>query len=176
MLMLLLLFLAVLTTLVLHVWLSKTEKIKGVSYRNSKWENLYIARNVGLAVTAGMMLITVWFGFYVNNEQIKANNKLDKLRQDRIALQQYKENVENNIRESLAKYPGIEKNQLKDINPTILLNYPKLRSSETLTAEFNALTRLDDKLLANRKEVIGTKNDIQNRKDSPYNIGLLYVN
>lgn len=141
----------------------------------SWWQITEKIPTIAAGVFGVFLLCGMLFSFDINNKQIVAKNKLTKIERERENLIRYRKDIEGNIKSSLAKYPGIESDQLDKIDPIILVNYPKLRSSETLTQEFKALSKVDKQLLANKQDTVDTLNDIQNRKDSIYNKGLLFI-
>lgn len=143
---------------------------KGYSHEREDW----------LMFPAGMILFFValfWIPGVVllTSDQIDDQNTLIELEEQRGQLKTYEADVEENIRESLAKYPPLEGKIIKDIDPVILVNYPDLKSSKTITEQFKALQSVDKKLLDNKNKQFRIEKDIRNRDQNPVWWGMVWA-
>ncbi len=83
-----------------------------------------------------------------------------------------RDNLTEIVRVELNKYPDYEKKIINNINPKFLLNYPRLRSNETIMETAKQILQLQDKVYSLQEEVINTQRSMYYREISPW---LIYV-
>ncbi len=126
-------------------------------------------------IAACLLLVGLLGAMSLNGDHLDDRNTIIQLREQREEIVLHKERVEDNIRESLSKYPGLEKEIIEDIDPIILVNYPELKSSETITQQFEALSEVEDRLYKNKSAELQREKDMRVREQNPVNWGLLWV-
>lgn len=72
------------------------------------------------------------------------------------------------IRSELDKYPALEKKILNKVNPQILLNYPTLKSNETIMMTCKEIIALEKDTYEIRAELIEQQQEIYERELSPW--------
>lgn len=122
-----------------------------------------------------LLVIGLMAAVSLNTDHLDDRNTIIELREQREEIVLHKERVEDNIRESLSKYPGLEKEIIQDIDPIILVNYPELKSSETITKQFEALSKVEDRLYKNKSTELRLEKNMRVREQNPINWGLLWV-
>jgi hypothetical protein len=110
----------------------------------------------------------------LTSDQINNKNTLPELQGQRKELVAYERKVEDNIRESLSKYPAFEGKIIEDIDPVILVNYPDLKSSKTIVKQFEALQSVDKKLFNNKNRELRIRKEIANNEDNPLYWGMIW--
>ncbi len=76
------------------------------------------------------------------------------------------------VKVELAKYPEYEKKIMGNIRPQFLLQFPKLKSNETITKSVEELVKLEDAVYKIRLELLAIQQEIFAREISPW---VLYV-
>ena len=76
------------------------------------------------------------------------------------------------IRAELAKYPEYEKKIIGDIKPTILLQFPVLKSNETIVKTVEEIVKLEDQVYKTKAKLITTQQEMFYREISPW---VIYV-
>lgn len=135
---------------------------------------LFLSVLAGCAGAAALIALII-VAAQTNTSHVDDRNKVIELEAKYDEILQYRERVESNIRTSLQQYPEFEEEIVKDINPQILLAYPQLRSSETLTAQFDALDKADERLLNTKTQQLRTERQMRTREENPMLWGLLWV-
>lgn len=79
-----------------------------------------------------------------------------------------RDNVSLIVRAELRKYPDLEKQVIGKINPSILLNFPKLQSNQTMTETLKQLLKLENEVYNFREKLIDVQQVIYAREISPW--------
>lgn len=125
----------------------------------------------GVIVTG--VIVFIWIWATVQFDQNRDKNAVKAGRKDEVNLIDHKEQIEKEITASLAKYPEIEERIVGDIDPAILVNYPQLKSNETITAQFEALKTIEEEILWVHQDIVASEKKMADRSDNPMNMGLI---
>ncbi len=100
---------------------------------------------------------------FIRIKEIKSEIKLYKERKDNLA---------GIVKTELAKYPEYEQKIIGDIKPEFLLQFPDLKSNQTITTMVSGILKLEDSVYNLRNSLIGTQRKILYRETSPW---VIYV-
>ena len=90
-----------------------------------------------------------------------------------IALyQERRDNLAAMVRAELSQYPEYEKKILGNITPSILLNFPVLKSNETIVKTVEEIVKLEDQVYKTKARLINIQRKMFYREISPW---VIYV-
>ena len=104
--------------------------------------------------------------------QVKDFTRVKELDKKVVLYTQKKNNLTMVVRAELSKYPEYEKAIIGKINPAILLNFPKLKSNETMMETLKRLLELENKVYDLREKLIEVQREMYHREISPW---VIYV-
>lgn len=148
-----------------------TENKKVTRYGGDEWQVLHL----GGTITSTILGVIVCFWLIIGGSSLisgQGNNlrKLDEDYKKEEIIKQRRQDVERDIKSQLDKYPDIEKQIFGSINPTILVQFPQLKSNETITAAFTALNDINNEVAALHIEINEQETAIRYRERSPSSI------
>ncbi len=115
----------------------------------------------------------VWIWAVVQYDQNRDKNSIEAAQKDKANYVEHKVQIEKEITASLARYPEIEERIIGDIDPAILVNFPELKSNETITAQFEALKSIEESILYSNETIVLAEKAMDDRSDNPMNMGLV---
>lgn len=121
-------------------------------------------------LAAGIWLISTTLGAYTC--QLSDFTEIKGKKQQIRIYEERRDNLTGVIKVELAKYPEYEKQIITDISPEILVNFPNLRSSETITKTVEEIVKLNDSVYKIRASIVEVQQRIYYREMSPW---VIYV-
>lgn len=121
-------------------------------------------------VIASIWLILMTVGTYTY--QLSDFTEIKGKKQQIRIYEERRDNLTGIIKAELAKYPEYEKQIIAEISPEILVNFPNLRSSETITKTVEEIVKLNDSVYKIRASIVEVQQRIYYREISPW---VIYV-
>lgn len=114
-------------------------------------------------------IVIVAFGILVPYTGQLSDFSSVKQKQSEINLfTERKDNLTAVIKTELAKYPEYEKKIMGGITPQILLQFPQLKSNETIVKTVESIVNLENDVYKLRRELIEFQTNIYWREISPW--------
>lgn len=132
------------------------------------YEDSWIIFSTLLFIAAAALIAIRGFGSYAMQISDFAS-----VRQTQSAINLFVERRDNLtviIRTELAKYPEYEKKIMGNITPQILLQFPTLKSNETIIKTVEEIVKIENDVYKLREELIRTQAQIYYREITPWKL------
>ena len=146
--------------------------LRDANLKNGSWKHgtdpsMSAALFGGLAlVAAGIWLAVATLGSYT--AQIQNFSELKGTQAGITLYEERRDNLVVMVRTELSKYPEYEKKIIGDIKPSILLQFPVLKSNETIVKTVEEIVKLEDRVYQTRAKLIKTQTEMFLREISPW--------
>ena len=117
-------------------------------------------------VVAGLWFSVMTLGSY--RAQLYDFSELKGTRAEIALYQERRDNLAIMVKTELSKYPEYEKKIIGDIKPAILLQFPALKSNETIVKTVEEIVKLEDQVYKTMAKLIETQQKMFYREISPW--------
>lgn len=125
------------------------------------WSNIFFIAAITLVVARGFGSYAMQIADFSTIRQTQSTINLFVERRDNLATI---------IRGELEKYPKYEKKIIGNITPQILLQFPVLKSNETIIKTVEEIVKIENDVYKFREELIQTQARIYYREISPWTL------
>jgi len=119
------------------------------------------------------VIAVIWLGCMTlgsYTRQINDFSAIKQMKQEVLLYSERRDKLVGIVRIELAKYPQLEKEIIKGIHPQILLQFPVLKSNETIMKTVSEILKLEDEVYKVRANMLVFQRAIYYREISPWTI------
>lgn len=117
-------------------------------------------------ITAGIWLISATIGAHTC--QIRDFTKVEETKAAICIYEEQKNKLTEIVKNELMKYPQYEQRIMSEIKSDIFLQFPNLKSNETMLETVNKIFKLEVLVYDTRIKMLGILKDIRYREISPW--------